>query len=436
MPHSTTPAGQRKAAKPHKDFPLFQHKTGRWCKKVRGRHHYFGKIADDPNGEAALRLWLEQRDELLAGRTPRIKGDGLTTADLCNHFLAFKQSLLQSGEITQRTFDRYHANCAMLVSISGRSRLLSDLRPEDFQALRGHMAKRWGPVALGNEIQMVRSVFRYGYEAGLIDKPVRFGPGFRKPTVKTIRRAHAANGPRLFSPEEIHKALERSTTNMGAMILLGCNGALGPLDLAMLPMRAIDLKGGWLDYPRPKTGIARRIPLWPETVAAIQDVLTHRSEPRDARDTSLLFIHPRGYSYFNKQRAHRITNGFTYTLEKAGIKPKGDYKKRSPKKASNPKKDAPPSSLDRAESTSTKTFRTFYDLRRTFQTIAEGAHDLVAVQSIMGHAPASADMSAVYRQRVDDDRLRAVSDHVRAWLFGPASKGEEDDAAKTPEVGS
>ena len=52
------------------------------------------------------------------------------------------------------------------------------------------------------------------------------------------------------------------------------------------------------------------------------------------------------------------------------------------------------------------------------QTIGEEARDLVAVQAIMGHAAATNDMSAVYRQRVSDERLRAVVDAVREWLFG------------------
>jgi integrase len=67
---------------------------------------------------------------------------------------------------------------------------------------------------------------------------------------------------------------------------------------------------------------------------------------------------------------------------------------------------------------------TFYALRHTFQTVAEGARDLVAVQAIMGHAPSSSDMSAVYRERVDDDRLRAVVDHVRRWLWPVAGTKE------------
>ena len=59
--------------------------------------------------------------------------------------------------------------------------------------------------------------------------------------------------------------------------------------------------------------------------------------------------------------------------------------------------------------------RNFYALRHTFETIAGDARDQVAVDAIMGHA--REDMSSVYRERISDDRLRAVVDHVRSWLF-------------------
>jgi hypothetical protein len=90
--------------KPSKDFPLFPHATGRWAKKVRGKLHYFGKMQDDPKGEAALVRWLDTKDDLLAGRTPRVRGDGLTVADLVNHFLTFKQDLWDSGELAHSWF--------------------------------------------------------------------------------------------------------------------------------------------------------------------------------------------------------------------------------------------------------------------------------------------------------------------------------------------
>jgi hypothetical protein len=43
----------------------------------------------------------------------------------------------------------------------------------------------------------------------------------------------------------------------------------------------------------------------------------------------------------------------------------------------------------------------------------------------MGHAPREDDMSAVYREMIEDSRLQAVADHVRAWLFGATKKANK-----------
>ena len=82
------------AKKPRADFPLFVHQTDRWCKKVRQKLHYFGKASTDPKGQAALERWLAEKDELLAGRTPRVKVDGFTVADLANRFGCNRPSAL------------------------------------------------------------------------------------------------------------------------------------------------------------------------------------------------------------------------------------------------------------------------------------------------------------------------------------------------------
>jgi integrase len=59
--------------------------------------------------------------------------------------------------------------------------------------------------------------------------------------------------------------------------------------------------------------------------------------------------------------------------------------------------------------------RNFYCFRHVFETVGGEAKDQVAVDAIMGHV--RNDMASVYRERISDNRLRAVSDHVRQWLF-------------------
>lgn len=368
--------------KPRADFPLFPHATGRWAKKVRGKLCYFGKTADDPAGAKALELWAEQKDDLLLGRKPRAKAaDGVTLADVINGFLDYKQQQRDSGELAPRTWDGYKEVGVMLAAQLGRDRLASDLRPDDFAELRASMAKRWGPVALGNRIQVVRSIFRWGFESELLADPVRFGPAFKKPSAKTLREAKQAKGPRMYSPEQITALLAAATPNMRAMILLAINGGLGNADLGALTTDDLDLEGGWLNQPREKTAVARRIPLWRETIEAIQLVLKVRPMHRNPDDAELIFIGPRGKAY---HRGWRISAEFKATASRAKL----------------------PTILGE-----------FYSLRRTFQTVAENCGDFPAVSSIMGHAPRSGDMAAIYRQRISDERLRAVVTAVHSWLW-------------------
>jgi hypothetical protein len=102
----------------------------------------------------------------------------LTVADLCNRFLTAKLRQKEAGEIGPRMLDEYKATTDQLVSAFGKTRLVDDLAADDFEALRDEMAKLWGRHRLGTAIQMVRIVFKYGYESGLLDRPVRYGPTF------------------------------------------------------------------------------------------------------------------------------------------------------------------------------------------------------------------------------------------------------------------
>src|SRR4051812_15366010 len=167
MSQSTGPRDRGKALakpkKPYPEFPLMPHASGAWQKKIRGKIHYFGKWARRLEGvmipvegdgwKEALDEYKKVADDLHAGRTPRPgAGDGPTVASLCNHFLTAKLRQVEAGELSSMLFYDYKVITDFVVKQFGGPRLVDDLAADDFAALRATMAKKWGPVRLGNSI--------------------------------------------------------------------------------------------------------------------------------------------------------------------------------------------------------------------------------------------------------------------------------------------
>jgi integrase len=388
---SSTPTATGKAAKPAKpyaDFPLFPHATGRWTKKIRGRLVYFGPWSD-PDG--ALAKYLEQKDALHAGRKPREASAGLTVKDLCNSFLNAKRAAVNSGELTNRSWADYKAACDLIVTHFGKRRLVSDLDPEDFAALRRKLAAKWGPTTLGNVIQRIRVAFKFASDQNLIDRPVPYGQGFKRPSRKVARVHRAKLGPKLFTAEEIRRLLAAATVHLRAMVMLGVNAGLGNADCGRLPQRAVDLDAGIIDFPRPKTGIPRRCVLWAETVEALRDSVAKRPNPKNEGDAGLVFITKYGLSWAKDDTDQTLSKEFGKLLRSQHI----DGRKGLG----------------------------FYTLRHVFRTVADESKDQPAVDFIMGHEIPH--MSSVYRETISDERLKAVAKYVHEWLFGgPAPAGQ------------
>ena len=77
--------------------------------------HYFG-LWDDP--DAALQRWLEEKDYLLAGRTPRTHADGLTLKELADRFLTLKLQRVKTGELTSIVYRDYYDEAVFPEQIS------------------------------------------------------------------------------------------------------------------------------------------------------------------------------------------------------------------------------------------------------------------------------------------------------------------------------
>lgn len=69
-----------------------------------------------------------------------------------------------------------------------------------------------------------------------------------------------------------------------AMVLVAANCSFGQSDIVNLPKSALDLDSGRIDFPRPKTGVRRRCPLWPETVEAVRASIEIRPAPKNSDD--------------------------------------------------------------------------------------------------------------------------------------------------------
>jgi integrase len=388
-------------AKPYPDFPLTAHPTGRWCKKFQGKQYYFGSVDD---WTEALERFKREWPYILDGKGQPPPDELATSgeyilADLANEFLNAKRGRLKSGEITAWTFKDAYETCGQLIEYLGRDQIIESLRPRDFEKLREKLADRFSTFTMKSIINRYRGVFRFAKLHRKID--VDFGDSFNPPTAKSIRiarnKTRQSDGAKMFEPSEVHQILEGCEADIHAMVLLGLNCGFGNSDVANLPETAIDFENGWVDYPREKTGIERRIPLWPETISAIRKAAKVRPTPITSKEKGLLFLAPRGEKWV-RVRIHDDGKIVTYSALS--------------KKFAN--------LMKRLKINGCKGLG-FYTLRHVFQTISGSARDPDATAAVMGHTDSS--MGAVYRERIDDDRLIAVVNTVRDWLWPDGSSG-------------
>jgi integrase len=403
MSDSTLRKSAAKAPKrPKAKLTLWLHLgSGQWTKKIKGRMFYFGTDQAD-----ALTEYIRVKDDLENGRTPPPKDtpeddERMSVKRLANTFLTHKKSAVEIGELTDRSFRDYLKTCEGLADALGKGTLVESIKAEDLLTYRRSLAKRLGPVALGNEVNRCRVVFNFAFENGLIDKPIRYGE-FKRPKKSALRKSRAEKGSRLFDPDQLRTVIKAADVQLTAMILLAINCGFGNSDCGQLPVEAVDLDGAWIDYPRPKTGIPRRCKLWSETVDALRAWLLNRKNPTDDKHAGLMFVTTFGASWHNDLTSGSpVGNEFRKLLDELKIYRPG---------------------------------LSFYALRHTFQTIADGAGDYLATKLIMGHADGS--QSDHYRERFDDAKLIRVSDHVRGWLFGEEAQSSRVKGSIADATGS
>lgn len=421
--NKSTDVKDARPPKPYPDYPLYYHRSGRIARKVNGSLRYFGRWGHKRGAEvvpvddvpaaaaAALEEFNRQWPYLSQGvAVPASDDSAAAIDDLVKAFWRAKHAKLSAGELSQRHYHDLGRMVKLVREAFGSDRRVDTLRPDDFAKLRESLAARLGPVALKNWIAKVKSLFRFAYDERLIDKPVHYGQSFNPPPKKAIRKARNEAGERLFKAHEIRTILDALAgkpvavtgsddpvtlapdPQLRAMVLLAANTGFGNTDVSTLPQSALDLEGGWVNFPRPKTEIRRRVPLWPETVEALRQALAVRPKPSKPEYADRCFLTTTGKPFVRMDQKQGSTD----------LRPQNYLSMKVTK-------------LLKALHINGRAGLGLYTLRHNLQTIGGRAKDPEAVSAIMGHADQS--MAAMYRERIDDDRLRAVTETVRQWLW-------------------
>ena len=158
----------------------------------------------------------------------------------------------------------------------GRTVAPEATRPTEFARFRNNLTANYAPSRVGKMVTQTRMMFRWAFESEVIEAQPNFGPDVKSTSKRASRIAKAKRVEKLFSADQIHESLDRADDVFRAMILLGINCGMGNTDISQLSSSMIDSDHGWIDYPRPKTGVDRRMPLWSETLTALKRVLKAR----------------------------------------------------------------------------------------------------------------------------------------------------------------
>jgi integrase len=363
--------------------------NGQWQKKIAGRKLNFGSWRRAGGGvteaiDAYTRYLAQQRQRDAAPSAPSAPRPACRPApakslsELFRLYLADCRRRVDAGQLCPVSV------CSMMGPIRWALRVLPAHQPvleipwEAWDAAA--QGVRWEAKKFAN----VLTILRWGVANRRLAAMPILPPSWDKPPASVLRKARQAR-PRSYTRDELQEIFGVACKREAGLldrhpwplwILMGVNLAYGPTDLVELRWRHITSHSRYttIDFPRPKTGIARRAALWPETANKLQKL---RREVVKTDDDACVFplrsMHP----------AQRISEGWLELLAHTAVK-------------SNQ--------------------RGFYGLRHTFRTQADDVLDGRALDLVMGHGRTG--ISETYiDDRVSDLRLQRVAEHVRRWFF-------------------
>ena len=358
----------KKSRKTRSDkFPLTLHPTGQYCKKIKGKLYYFGS-----DKQKALESYLQQASCLHSGLPPVINDKhSVSLKVLANQYLDHQESRVQSNEIKQRQLYDQTRLLKHFVKYIGPNTSVTQITTIDIQNYRKKLIKDHKSAnTINNYISAIKAMYNWSQENELLQKI---------PNLKAVKKITAAKiEKQIFTPEEIQQLLKRANIKLKAMILLGLNCGFGCTDCSELKWENIYFKNKRIEYARTKTGVNRNLPLWQETIDALNDI---------PRNSEYIFITKRGNKYVRvvqKEKADGTTRLLNHNLISKEF-----------------------SELIKKVKIKTEKGVGFYTLRRTAATLAARSGDPFAVQKLLGHADLK--MATTYVQDVSEQTDRVIN---------------------------
>ena len=395
-----------------------------WVKRINHKPKWICSDKIAPTADAADDFYEKNFSDLWqpAVNAPESISLAVTCKYLCDGFYDRKS---RAG-IDPRTLADYDSSAKDFLAVVGKDRHPDELTSADFAKVRAAWAGRFGPDRLNKFVINIRTMFRWALKPPLRLREPDYGDEFEIVSKVEFRRdrktSRDTHGRKFFEPADITKLLAKSNPNLRAMILLALNGGFGNTDVADLPLSVVNLKSGWLDYARGKTGIDRRVPLWPETIKALGTAIDNRAVRMAKRQVEGLPLHPGADKLVFVTR-----QGRPYIVDKTSSKESGALLHKDGVATAFAKL------VDACDLV--RTGRGFYSLRRTHRTLADELGDGRAADLIMGHAT-DGDMGGTYVQAIGDERLLKLVNHVREKLgfniaTAPAAKKKVKDVVSS-----
>jgi integrase len=356
-------------------FPLTLHSTGQYCKKNKGKMHYFGK-----DKKQALERYLEQAAFLHNGKAKMFKttNGNMTLKSLCNIYLQHQQAKATSAEITIRHHADQISCLKKFMSFIGQHRKINEISTLDLQNYKRKLKRAYNSAHRMNlHISIMKTMFHWARQNDILD----YIPNID--AVSSVKIIHKQR--HVFTSEEIHRLFDFADVQMKAMIWLGLNCGFGCTDCAELKWSDLDLVNGRVKLARGKTGVSRDLPLWPETIQSLENI---------PKSDKLVFSTPKDKPLIrttyqtNKDGSSKysninlVTSRFSMLMKRAGI--------RAPKGTG------------------------FYTLRRTAATIAARSGDPFAVQRLLGHVDLT--MATRYVQDVSEQTDRVIENSRKSVI--------------------